>query len=74
MLPMKLEEWMREQDVDDDGLAAQLGVDRTTVSRIRRGRQKPSWDLVGRIVTTTGGAVKADDFLARCGPAGYEAA
>jgi transcriptional regulator with XRE-family HTH domain len=61
---MKLEEWMCEQNIDDDALATRLSVDRSTVSRLRRGKQRPSWDVLERIVITTAGAVKADDFFA----------
>jgi len=54
---------MREQDFDDEALGTMLGVDRVTISRIRRGLNRPSWELAARIKQTTGNAVTADDFL-----------
>jgi transcriptional regulator with XRE-family HTH domain len=61
---MRLSDWMKEQDCNDEALGIQLGVDRVTVSRIRRGLNRPSWELAARIKLTTRGAVTADDFLA----------
>jgi transcriptional regulator with XRE-family HTH domain len=61
---MRLSDWMKEQDCNDEALGNQLGVDRVTVSRIRRGLNRPSWKLVARIKHTTRGAVTADDFVA----------
>ena len=44
-------------------LAKECGTTRATLSRIETGRQNPSLDLMDRIRTATGGAVRADDFL-----------
>lgn len=60
---MKLAEWMREQSLDDDAVAAMVDADRVTVSRVRRGVNKPSWLLAARLKAASGGRVTADDFL-----------
>lgn len=44
-------------------IAVRVGVTRQSLSRIERGKQKPSLDLIDKLVTVTGGKVKADDFL-----------
>jgi DNA-binding XRE family transcriptional regulator len=54
---------MKEQDCNDEALGDKLGVDRATVSRIRRGQNRPSWELAARIKQATQGAVTADDWL-----------
>jgi transcriptional regulator with XRE-family HTH domain len=60
---MKLEEWMKARALNDREVALTLGIDRATISRLRRGRQRPLWPLLERIVEMTEGAVKPDDFL-----------
>lgn len=46
-----------------EALARRVGRTRQSMSRIERGKQKPSLDLIDRLVSETGGAVSADDFL-----------
>lgn len=60
---MKLADWMSQKSFDDDEVAALLGTDRATVSRIRREVNKPSWPLAAKIKAATDGSVTADDFL-----------
>lgn len=52
-----------EQQISLQALADAVGVTKPTMSRIERGKQKPSLDLIDRLVSETGGAVTADDFL-----------
>lgn len=63
MAMTKLEEWMAENGLGDEELGRIVQVDRATISRIRRGLNKPSWDLAARIKVATSGAITADDFL-----------
>ena len=49
--------------VNDDQMAEKVAVDRATISRIRRGKHKPSWPLLLRLREVTAGAVSAEDFL-----------
>jgi DNA-binding XRE family transcriptional regulator len=60
---MKLSDWMTTQGLDDEQLGNLVQADRVTISRIRRGLNRPSWDLAGRIKKASNGAVGADDFL-----------
>jgi len=63
MSRMKLDEWMGEMGLDDDAVAERLKVDRSTVSRLRRGLQRPSLELSVEIELMTGGAVRSIDWL-----------
>lgn len=60
---MRLSDWMRLQGLSDDQVAEKVEVDRATISRIRRGKHKPSWRVIERLHEITGGDVGADDFL-----------
>lgn len=60
---MQLEAWMAEHDVGDAELAKLAQTDRTTISRIRRGKQRPSLDLAARLAEATGNAVTPNDFV-----------
>jgi transcriptional regulator with XRE-family HTH domain len=62
---MKLEAYMRLANLKDDDLAAKLGVNRSMVSRWRRGKAKPDWDNLPKIEAATNGAVTAVDFIDR---------
>lgn len=61
----KLGRWMIANQQDDETFAKLVGSDRTNVSRIRRGKQRPSWDLAAKIHEATKGAVGGDprDFI-----------
>ena len=60
---MQLDNYMRVMRLTDADLAELVGVDRSTVSRVRRGKTRPSWDLIRKIRTASEGLVTADDFL-----------
>jgi transcriptional regulator with XRE-family HTH domain len=60
---MTLAAWMRNQGIADEDLAATLGIDRSTVSRLRRGRKIPSTRLMEKIAQATDGAVTPNDFF-----------
>lgn len=53
---------MTESGTTDDDLAAKVGSDRTTISRIRRGKRRPSMALAEAISQASGFAVRLDDF------------
>lgn len=63
-LGMRLDEWMLTNEVGDEVLATRVGYDRTTISRIRRGKRRPSWDLAERLQEVTDGKVTPNDFVA----------
>lgn len=60
---MKLGEWMEESQLDDAAVAARVRSDRSTISRVRRGMHKPSWELVEKLRDVSDGKVTANDFL-----------
>lgn len=60
---MTLSEWMAVNGVSDEMLAADLEIDRSTASRIRRGKLLPSSRLIARIVKLTGDAVPFESFF-----------
>jgi plasmid maintenance system antidote protein VapI len=60
---MKLSEYMDLVDLNDTKLAKKLKVDRSTVTKLRLGTRRPSWDLAAQIQKLTGGAVRAADWM-----------
>lgn len=56
-MSMTLSKWMAERKLDDEQVAAMVSTDRTTISRLRRGKQRPSWELAARLDKATKGAV-----------------
>ena len=48
---------------DDEAVAKLVGTNRATISRIRRGLNRPSWDLAAKLKSISGGAVTAEDHL-----------
>lgn len=60
---MKLDSYMKLVGKSDADLAKDLGVDRSTVNKLRSGKGKPSFKVAERIFKVTGGAVTANDFL-----------
>jgi hypothetical protein len=66
---MRLGDWMEAHGfaVENDGDArfgAKIKSDRTTVSRIRRGKLRPGWRLADLIARATDGAVMPNDYVA----------
>jgi DNA-binding XRE family transcriptional regulator len=58
-----LSQWMEWRGLTDEQFAELVGVDRTAINRIKRGVNRPSWELAARIKVATEGAVTADSFL-----------
>ena len=52
-----------EQKVGPSVAAAMLAISRQSLFRIERGEQKPSVDLIRRIIDFTGGKVSANDLV-----------
>jgi transcriptional regulator with XRE-family HTH domain len=64
---MRLDHWMTETATPDEALAARVEVDRSTISRIRRGTRMPSPEMMRKLFEATGGAVTANDFVHSAG-------
>ncbi len=58
-----LKKFRRETDVTLTAFGKRVGASKGFLSRIENRRQRPSLDLVERIVKATGGRVSADDFI-----------
>jgi transcriptional regulator with XRE-family HTH domain len=63
MRGMTLNEYLRLEGLSDAQFAMQLGRDRTTVSRWRRGLTRPEWADMQAIAKSTNGFVNPNDFL-----------
>lgn len=59
---MHLSDYMEAKGLSDDEVATAIGVDRSTVSRLRRSETRPSWKTSLAIREFTNGTVTADDF------------
>jgi DNA-binding Xre family transcriptional regulator len=59
---MTLDQYLTERGITNTAFAPLIGVDQSTVHRLRRG-QVPSKELMLAIVAETGGLVRADDFF-----------
>lgn len=60
---MKVADYMAENGLKDDDLAALVGRNRATINRIRRGVGRPSFGLIKKLIEVTDGAVTANDFF-----------
>jgi transcriptional regulator with XRE-family HTH domain len=60
---MKLANYMKKENLTDKAFAAQLEMTRTTVSRFRRDKAKPSRQAIIRIAEATKGKVRFQDWL-----------
>lgn len=55
--------WRKQHALTLDAVAATARTTGSSLSRIERGRQKPSLDLMERLIGASGGALRAEDFL-----------
>lgn len=60
---MNLADYLFQNRISDGDFAASIGVDRSSVNRMRRGITRPDWPTVERIIEVTAGAVTANDFI-----------
>ena len=62
-MQMTLADWIEERKLTDEKMAKLVGVSRATISRLKRGINKPTIQTLVRIVEVTNGAVSGKDFL-----------
>ena len=62
-LGMTLSEFLTSRSMTDGQFADLVLMDRTTISRLRRGKLAPSFELLSKIAQATDGAVTPNDFL-----------
>lgn len=60
---MHLSEYMQWKNLTDSQVALRIGVDRATISRIRRGKVRPDWVTIILLKKMSGGQITADDFV-----------
>lgn len=60
---MKLADYLGGKDITDEAFAEMVGCDRSTISRIRNGKHKPSAALMEAIARETGGLVQPNDYF-----------
>lgn len=58
-----LDRYLETQGIKNALFAAQVGASEATISRLRNGKQTPSYALVRRIAEVTHGEVTPNDFL-----------
>jgi transcriptional regulator with XRE-family HTH domain len=63
MAMQKLDSYLEANGLTASAFAARLGVSEATISRLRKGKQSPSWDLIQRIAAETSGQIEPNDFL-----------
>lgn len=54
---MELDAWMAKHEISDDTLASRAGVDRSTISRIRRKKRRASPELGQKLIALSQGEV-----------------
>lgn len=60
---MTLDQFLTEKGISTPAFAKAIGMNASSLWRIRNGKVRPDWNTVEAIVTATGGSVSADDFL-----------
>ncbi len=58
-----LSDYMANNNLSDDDVAAAIDRARATVSRIRRRKMRPDWETIKKIQDFTKGEVTANDFV-----------
>lgn len=69
-----LDRYLTEREMTNAVFGRLVGASEATISRLRNGKQAPSYALVRRISEATGGSVTADAFLERADSASAGAA
>lgn len=65
---MRLADYMQRHKLSDLTVGEAVGVSRATISRLRRGKMVPSFDLATRIYDYTGRQVAPNDYLVSDAP------
>lgn len=60
---MKLEQYLKENEIKPVAFAASIDVAPSTITRILRRERTPQIDLIAKIKAATGGLVTMEDFL-----------
>ena len=60
---MQFNDWLSQKGLTDGQFATLVNADRSTISRLRRGKHNASLDLLSRIAEATLGDVTPNDFI-----------
>jgi putative transcriptional regulator len=60
---MTLDDYLRENKITETAFAAVIGINQSSVHRLRKGTIRPDIETLARIVSATGGAVTLSDFI-----------
>lgn len=60
---MQIGDWMAATGRDDEALAREANVTRATISRIRRGKQRPSTQLATTLLRLSAGQVSLAELF-----------
>jgi transcriptional regulator with XRE-family HTH domain len=60
---MHLSAYMNDKSLSDEDVAAAIGKHRVSVSRYRRGVERPSSDVIGKIFAWSDGKVTPNDWF-----------
>jgi transcriptional regulator with XRE-family HTH domain len=60
---MKLASYLEANKLKDREFADRIGIDRSSVTHIRLGRRRPSFNVITAIHDATGGQVTYQDFV-----------
>lgn len=60
---MKFAEFQSEAGASDAEISTATGIDKSTLSRVRRGLKRPSWKVMIALARFTEGKVMPNDFL-----------
>lgn len=58
-----LDAYLKDNGISNAAFAKKVGASEATISRLRSGKQTPSFPLVARIAAETDGSVTPNDFL-----------
>lgn len=62
---MTLAEYLHSTGETVSAFAERISLDRVSVSRLKNGRQRPSWKTAERIAEATGGRVPVEAWASR---------
>lgn len=60
---MTLDDFLKASPDSAAAIAKELGVNYSTIWRLRTGKQKPTWSTLEKILKLTNGAVTANDWV-----------
>jgi len=63
-----LDLYLSKREITNADFGRIVGASESTISRVRRGKQTPSLDLIRRFRDATNGALSANDFLSDATP------